>query len=117
MLGPSRQPIHTPQGQAKPRSPRSVMNRLPIVALGLFIGLFAAITSGPALAEKTPPIITNFKFGLICGVPGNRRVCFPTDAIQVTNESMCVFNQSPIRCTWYGFSFDYDASSDTEINC
>jgi len=75
--------------------------------------------SSPAIATETDaaPVISNYRFGLICGPSDNRRVCFETNVIQVTNESRCVFNHALVACTWYGFSFDYDSKSDATINC
>jgi hypothetical protein len=95
-----------------------MLNKLPVVVSVLIVTSFGTITAAaPTPAEETAPVITNLRYGLICGPDDNRRICFQTNLIQVTNESGCVSNREPIRCTWYGYSFDYEAPADVTINC
>jgi len=70
-----------------------------------------------ASADSAAPVVKNYKFGLVCGASDNRRVCFETNVIQITNESRCVYDRRVIACTWFGFSFDYEALDDVTINC
>src|SRR5260370_12703641 len=71
--------------------------------------------SFPVLAQQQLTI-HNLKSGLVCRVPGSTpRVCTMTPTIEVTGQDHCVYNGGGIRCTWYGYSFDYDSPKDTMI--
>jgi hypothetical protein len=83
----------------------------------LAAALLTFVIASPAAADDAVPKVTNFKFGLVCGEPSNRRVCLETNILQVTNESRCVFNGKIIACTWYGYSFDYDTATDVTLDC
>src|SRR5215469_18056448 len=79
--------------------------------------LLTFVIASPAAADDAVPKVTNFKFGLVCGEASNRRICFETSILQVTNESRCIFNGKIIACTWYGYSFDYDTATDVTLDC
>jgi hypothetical protein len=89
---------------------------------GLIIGLVLALSivtlSSNADAQSDRVVISNFKFGLVCGPNDNRRICFQTRDIQITGESRCIYNKQAVACTWYGYSFDYRLPADSiKIQC
>src|SRR5262245_54381478 len=73
----------------------------------IMITLLYASPLPVAYAQNRTVVITNFKFGLVCGPDQNRRICFETKDVQVTNEGICTFNLQQTNCTWFGYSFDY----------
>ena len=80
-------------------------HRLWVIA-SITMGASLASTSAAMSAEVT---ISNVRVGPVCGEPHNRRICFNSSEIFLTNEGQCVFNSMPRACTWYGYSFDYTA--------
>lgn len=67
--------------------------------------------------------ITNVKSGLFCmskyekdgRYTSDPHVCFETENIKVTGQGRCIFDGKTKPCTWYGYEFDYDNSSETPI--
>lgn len=67
--------------------------------------------------------ITNFRSGLACtngaleeGAAG--WICQPTEDILMTDQGQCIYNDETIRCTWFGFEFDYKSNTDeTNLRC
>lgn len=61
--------------------------------------------------------ISNFKAGLMCGINKDTegRVCFVQRDIQITGQSSCIANGQTKKCTWYGFSFEYEDADKTDI--
>jgi hypothetical protein len=83
-------------------------------------GLLAllAMCLAPRFAAAADFSITNLKYGIVCGPPEYRRVCYEKSDIEITNDSTCVYNRHPEPCTWYGYSFDYSQiSQDTFLDC
>ncbi|MSP94170.1 MAG: hypothetical protein EXR00_02775 [Alphaproteobacteria bacterium] len=76
--------------------------------------VFALLSATPSIAQgqTNPVVISNFKVGLVCGLNSDRRICFETHDIQLTNEGRCVYNRQLVPCTWYGYSFDYQLPTD-----
>lgn len=89
-----------------------------LIAAGL---LGAALTFAITSAHAGEPVtITNFVAGAVCGSGKDARVCFDSQDVQITNEGRCVFNGKNIRCTWYGYSFDYTLApgkDSAELDC
>lgn len=84
------------------------MNRIFILSFLLFCAHASALE------------VTNFKSGQMCGINKNEMgwVCFEKEEIYVTGQSSCQSQGKELKCTWYGFSFDYsDAKKGQEINC
>ncbi len=64
--------------------------------------------------------ISDFKSGLMCGINKDDMgwVCFESEDIYVTGQSSCQSQSEIMKCTWYGFSFDYsNAKVGQEITC
>ncbi|MDH5631289.1 MAG: hypothetical protein OEY96_14155 [Gammaproteobacteria bacterium] len=64
--------------------------------------------------------IENFKSGLMCGSDKDYLgwVCFEQKEILISGQSNCVSAGELFKCTWYGFSFDYNnAKKNQEISC
>jgi hypothetical protein len=64
--------------------------------------------------------ISDFKSGLMCGVnkadPG--WVCFEKESIEITGQGSCLSGGKTLKCTWYGFSFDYKGNRGRkELDC
>jgi len=87
----------------------------------LGVTLIALLSASPlplAYGQDGTVTISNFKFGLVCGPDQNRRICFETKDIPLTNEGLCVYNRQQVPCTWYGFSFDYRLPSrEVALQC
>jgi hypothetical protein len=80
----------------------------------------AAAVAVPSVAHAGDDrvVVTNFKSGLVCGWKDKAKICFETQDVQLTGQSLCVYNHENIPCTWYGFSFDYAPLRDnTDIDC
>jgi hypothetical protein len=92
------------------------MNKFRIWA-SLAVAPFLMAMPTAARAADVWPLIKDFKFGLVCGPANDRKVCFETKTIQVTNESTCVYNKSPVSCTWFGYSFEYVSPFDIKLSC
>ena len=64
--------------------------------------------------------IQNFKSGLMCGINKDEMgwVCFEQEEINVTGQSTCLSGEDVLKCTWYGYSFDYvDAKPGQKVSC
>lgn len=64
--------------------------------------------------------ISNFKSGPMCGINMDDMgwVCFEDEEIHVTGQSSCWSQGEILKCTWYGFSFEYiGARKGQEIEC
>ena len=61
--------------------------------------------------------VSNFKSGLMCGINKDDVgwVCFEQEDIYVTGQSSCVVNGELQKCTWYGFSFQYENAKENDI--
>lgn len=76
--------------------------------------------SGFAFAVEPSVTISNLKAGVVCGAPQNRRVCFQTKDILITNENMCNYIGKKQDCTWFGYSFEYKLPAghkSLELDC
>lgn len=64
--------------------------------------------------------ISDFKSGHMCGINKDDMgwVCFESEDIYVTGQSSCQSQSEVVKCTWYGFSFEYsNAKVGQEITC
>lgn len=64
--------------------------------------------------------ISDFKSGHMCGINKDDMgwVCFESEDIYVTGQSSCQSQNEVMKCTWYGFSFEYsNAKIGQEITC
>jgi hypothetical protein len=106
-------------GQSRRFRPTRI-GRAFVFAGGLFAVAAMGVAQGTAFAADAPVAISNLKSGVVCGLPQNRRVCFQTTEIFVTNESTCNYVGKEKNCTWFGFSFDYklpDGQKTVELDC
>ncbi|TQV70796.1 hypothetical protein FKG94_20950 [Exilibacterium tricleocarpae] len=73
------------------------------------------------LAAKASALeISDFKFGHMCGINKDDMgwVCFEAEKIYITGQSLCVSKNEVLKCTWYGFSFNYTgAKKGQKIRC
>jgi hypothetical protein len=87
----------------------------------LAVTLTILLTASPlpaAFGQSGTVVISNFKFGLVCGTDQSRRICFETKDIPLTNEGLCVYNRQQVPCTWFGYSFDYRLPSrEVTLQC
>ncbi|MEE9327273.1 MAG: hypothetical protein V3U71_08240 [Cocleimonas sp.] len=73
------------------------------------------------LASSTHALeIKDFKSGLICAI--NKKdmgwVCIEKEDIEITGQSSCIANGKEEKCTWYGYSYHYEAEQAGEqIDC
>lgn len=81
-------------------------------AVCVLIALSGVVPAAAQAQQNDAVVISNLKVGLVCGPDDNRRICFQTNDIQITNESTCVYNRRHSACTWYGYSFDYRSPKD-----
>jgi hypothetical protein len=82
-------------------------------SIALFLAIFISI---PAQSIE----IENFKSGLMCGINKDDMgwVCFEQEEIKITGQSSCVSNGQELKCTWYGYSFEYkNAKPRQKIDC
>lgn len=79
---------------------------------GLLPLLFAAAASAPLRGQDSVEI-TNLQSGPICWDSDTPVVCYGATEVTISGQQECVFNGRWIRCTWYGYSFDYVASRDS----
>lgn len=61
--------------------------------------------------------ISDFKFGMVC--PNEESeigwICHETNKILISGQGECVYNKSEAPCTWYGFSFNYKNSTESDL--
>jgi hypothetical protein len=91
-----------------------------IIAVTLLAIVAMEAASGSASTVEPAVTISNLKVGLVCGSPQNRRVCFQTKDILITNESSCDYIGKKQACTWFGFSFEYKLPAGhrtVELDC
>ena len=71
------------------------------------------IAASSVAAAQDSVRIHNLESGLICWDGRESHVCSMASTITVAGQDRCVFGGREIACTWYGYSFDYEAPSDT----
>jgi len=64
-------------------------------------------------------VVKKFERGPLCRVGDAKfRVCANAEEVQITGDSECTYDGKVERCTWYGFSFEYEPRVvETRLSC
>jgi hypothetical protein len=83
--------------------------------------ILAASTLPPMIADASMSdtvVISHLQYGRICGRLGPVHVCEQTSDITITDDGTCISDHHPIKCTWYGYSFDYELlAKEVSLDC